>query len=36
LIGDNSRPQDLKISYDAKNLSLAMPDIFNWLSGKPS
>lgn len=23
----------MKISYDLKNLSLAMPDIFNWLSG---
>jgi hypothetical protein len=34
LIGDNSKASDINITYDNHNISMAMPDIYNWLSGE--
>lgn len=32
-IGDKSKPSDLNIKYDEKNITTVMPAIFEWLSG---
>lgn len=34
MIGDESKESDLHITYNEKNISMAMPAILNWLSGE--
>jgi hypothetical protein len=33
-IGDGSKESEIQFQYNDKNISMAMPALFDWLSGK--